>query len=292
MNKAFHTLTLLISIIALLCVVSNTLGQTLFFDDFEDGSADGWFVCAGLWNVGWVDDNYEYQLQSGPLISISLNGEDTWTDYAVEAKVKYRPPVRDDAGIIGRVQDCMNYYLFIVEKGGRHQVEKVVNGNREVLYKLPPEDAYLIDPTVFNTGKLEFEGTTIRAYINGEFLFEVEDSTFTSGKIGLWALHATPASFDDVLVTDSGCETGSIAGEVKDADTGKPIKGAFVIAIKLPSKEKYTALTDGQGYFQISDLAPGIYLLLAIKKGYKPAFKIVEVVACEETWTSFDLTQK
>ena len=90
-----------------------------------------------------------------------------------------------------------------------------------------------------------------------------------------------------------GPKTGYIDGLVTDVDTAEPIERALLIAIQLPSKDKFFApFTDEDGYYDISDLAPGLYLVIAIKKGYNPGVKIAKVVAGEGTWVEFWLTPK
>ena len=81
----------------------------------------------------------------------------------------------------------------------------------------------------------------------------------------------------------------SINGTVIDIITGNPIKFAFVIAINVDTKDKYNALTDGNGYYEIPDLPFGTYWVLCIKKGYKTGIKKVRVPPGE---ADFVLTPK
>jgi len=175
-------------------------GPDGFMDDFEDGNADGWEPISGEWDVKLVNDNHEYQYRSVGLTNaagrLSTIGEDFWTDYAVEARVRYREK-RDGAGIAGRIQDENNFYLFIIEKSGNHQLVKVVDQKRIPLGIVSRP----IDPIEFSIGRLEFEGPILRAFLNGELLMEVHDDEFGNGRIGLWALHGAPVSFDDVHVS-------------------------------------------------------------------------------------------
>jgi hypothetical protein len=84
---------------------------------------------------------------------------------------------------------------------------------------------------------------------------------------------------------------GYIHGIVTDVDTAEPIERALVLAIQLPSKDKFFApFTNEDGYYEILDLAPGLYLVIAIKQGYNPGVKIAKVVAGEGTWVEFPLT--
>ncbi|MBC8228496.1 carboxypeptidase regulatory-like domain-containing protein [bacterium] len=83
--------------------------------------------------------------------------------------------------------------------------------------------------------------------------------------------------------------TGSINGTVTDG-AGNPIKFALVIAVLGETKIK--AFTDSEGNYEITDLEPGIYWVLCIKKGYKVGIRKAEVVAGEETTVNFRLRPK
>jgi hypothetical protein len=95
-----------------------------------------------------------------------------------------------------------------------------------------------------------------------------------------------------VTLYEAGSVTGAIEGTVIDAVTANPVPKAIVIAINTTTKEKTKAVTDANGYYKISDLAPGGYLVLCIKKGYKLGIKKAEVVAGEVTTAGFRLKPK
>jgi hypothetical protein len=84
----------------------------------------------------------------------------------------------------------------------------------------------------------------------------------------------------------------AINGKVLDAVTGNPIPEAIVIAINSETGEKAKVVTDDGGYYKISNLKPGTYLVLCIKQGYKPGIKKAEVVANDETSVPFKLVPK
>jgi hypothetical protein len=73
---------------------------------------------------------------------------------------------------------------------------------------------------------------------------------------------------------DSACV---VEGMVANATTGEPLRRATVnvrrtdTTAALDSRMVYTAVTDAQGKYAISDLRPGTYLLLAERSGYAPA---------------------
>ena len=63
------------------------LGAPLFADDFEDGNSNGWSKSGGSWSV--VTDGSRAFRQAGTSSDArAFAGETTWTDYAVQARVK------------------------------------------------------------------------------------------------------------------------------------------------------------------------------------------------------------
>ena len=63
---------------------------------------------------------------------------------------------------------------------------------------------------------------------------------------------------------------GAISGKITDANTKEPIYRAMVIAAGKGASSAFSSLDGG---YTIGGLAPGIYRLLAIKRGYSRQFK-------------------
>jgi tetratricopeptide (TPR) repeat protein len=73
-----------------------------------------------------------------------------------------------------------------------------------------------------------------------------------------------------LCVTRTFAQTGHIAGEVKDADTGKPIKGATVVAENaeaIPSS--FSSATDAKGRFSMIGMRGGLWIFTASAPGYE-----------------------
>ena len=64
--------------------------------------------------------------------------------------------------------------------------------------------------------------------------------------------------------------TVSVGGRVMAADTGDPVRGAQIILLIAPNggQENRYAVTDTDGRWQVTDLAPARYLIRASKTGY------------------------
>lgn len=68
-------------------------------------------------------------------------------------------------------------------------------------------------------------------------------------------------------VTQVG-HTGSVAGAITTADTGKPIKRAHVVITAQQPKVARSTITDEQGHYAFRDLPAGRYTISASKPGY------------------------
>jgi hypothetical protein len=62
--------------------------------------------------------------------------------------------------------------------------------------------------------------------------------------------------------------TGSLSGNVRD-ESGGTVPEARIVARQAATGFERTAVTDQSGYFQLSDVAPGQYVLIAEKAGFR-----------------------
>ncbi|WP_456318728.1 family 16 glycoside hydrolase [Cohnella fermenti] len=189
--------------------------KLMFSDDFEDGDTAGWTSVTGNWTVPTVDTNHV--LSSGSQTTTSLmtaNAGGSWADYAYQAKV--RMPITDaNAGIVFRVQDANNYYMYRIN-GSNQKLE---------LYKSVGGQLTLVASTPFTslekqsyTVKAVAEGNKISCYVDGELKLEWTNpvTQLTTGGVGLRTTSAG-VHYDDVRVTplirfSDDFEDGNTAG--------------------------------------------------------------------------------
>jgi hypothetical protein len=166
----------------------------LFQDNFASGSI----------SAAWAINAGSYTIQDGALTATNANsaisaGESTWTDYAVESKVRLN---NNGAygGIMFRVQDINNNYWLRLFKptSGTAKVEllKRVNNTPTILATYD----YALSINVWYTLKVVVKGSLIQGYLNGAQIIETTDTQYASGKIGLRNLTQT-MSADDVIVS-------------------------------------------------------------------------------------------
>ncbi len=161
---------------------------TLFQDDFSDSSS------------GWDQNNTEEGItdyeSSVYRIWVNTTETDIWanpglnfTDTVIEVDAtKVGGADDNDFGVICRYQDTNNFYFFIISSDGYYAIGKVLNGE----YNLVGIDQMLPDESI-NLGstsnhiKADCVGSHLVLHANGTQLADVEDTSFTSGDVGLLA---------------------------------------------------------------------------------------------------------
>ncbi|MEK6407350.1 MAG: family 16 glycoside hydrolase [Acidobacteriota bacterium] len=131
----------------------------------------------------------------------------TATDVDVSVKFKPISGKKDQAaGIMWRYKDNNNYYivranalennvvLYKVESGKRTDLP--LKGEGRTYGKKAPVPA-----NQWSELRVTAKGNLFAVYLNGQKLYEVEDSTFTeAGKVGLWTKADSVTYFDDLKV--------------------------------------------------------------------------------------------
>jgi hypothetical protein len=118
-----------------------------------------------------------------------------WTDYRLSAYL--RSAAGGAVGIVVRHQGPGAGYRFSLD------------GRVRRLVKLGPGGTTLLGENHFSYQKnrdylvtIEAIGKSLRAYVDGEPVFEVEDADFVKGRIGLYSCQSPGARFTDVRVDD------------------------------------------------------------------------------------------
>jgi len=133
-------------------------------------------------------------------------------DGALSVKFKAISGVVDQgAGLVWRYRDPNNYYivranalennvvLYKVQNGERVSIapKGAVSNSYGVKHKVPKQ--------TWTTLRVDFHGPLFSVSLDGEKLFEVEDSTFIgAGKTGLWTKSDSVIYFDDFQVSEEG----------------------------------------------------------------------------------------
>jgi len=215
---------------------SQTAQAILFSDDFQDGNTAGWTTLSGNWEVvgGELVQNDE---SYWPIII--WTGDETWSDYVIEVKVKPTGGL-GHVFVLFRFVDEQNFYLFGIRENSDDVVwNKVVEGNwgQEVT------SAKIIDSNQWYDLKVVVQGNNIRGYVDDSLCIETFDSDIHNGAIAL-DTHLASAHFDDVSVTEiesySIFDAATVTLQVLDYD-GSPLSGAKV---KFFSEDWYVRCPD------------------------------------------------
>ncbi|MDI6099375.1 DUF1080 domain-containing protein [Actinoplanes sp. NEAU-A12] len=163
--------------------------ETLFGDTFDDGDANGWSRNGGTWAI--VADGSPAYRQSGTSGNARvLAGNNSWTDYTVQARVK----TPGTAGVAARAQSTSQYYTLVLTGSGSAQLQRVSGGSASAL-----ATAAVSGAGSWRTLALTVRGNTLTGHVDGSQVVQATDSAFASGRIGLITSSAS-ATFDDVRV--------------------------------------------------------------------------------------------
>ena len=177
----------------------------LLEDDFSDPSS-GWDSGDGSdaeW--GYQDGEYRILVRAEDL-TVWANTRDRY-DLAnlvmvVEAR-REAGPLNNQYGVIVRYQDRANFYLFSISSDGYYMVQILRDDEWIELVEWKPS-ALIQQGDATNLLRVEANGPEMRFLANGELLCMVQDSTITSGSIGLAAGAFDEAGvevrFDSLLV--------------------------------------------------------------------------------------------
>ena len=213
MKKKMLLLPIIILVLAgLACSAAGDTGPTpdpniLFQDDFSSTSS-GWDTVRN--DTGMTDydqDGYRIQVLETNTDYWANPGLSTLTDVSisVEAK-KLSGPDDNDFAVICRYVDVDNFYAFLASSDGYFGITKVVAGSQELMgqEQLQPTDAIQQGTDVLNTLRADCVGSTLTFTINGTQVGQVQDTTFSTGDVGLMAgtfdAPGTDILFDNFVV--------------------------------------------------------------------------------------------
>ena len=215
-----------------------------FVDDFEAGLSN-WSFSKGDWSIENIDTNVLKQ-SSKSEEARAFRGEEEWTDYSVESKIKVLDFNGSNRALLcARYKDNNNYYAVALngKNGGFIELRKKVDGKSTVIAKVNTE---ILVNKVYNV-KLVVDGTNIKVYINNELLIDEEDSSLKNGAVGLISSKVI-ATYDDVVVSSLSdkVEDTEIKDEILDDTTNNDkiedteVKDEIIEESETINLEKYS----------------------------------------------------
>lgn len=150
-----------------------------------------------MWRRAWVNgvDYYQpqwpepYRLIQNHGTGLLIQGARQWTDYRVSADVT--PHMVKRAGLAARVQGMRRYYALLLCDGGKACLVKALDGDTvlaETIFPWEFRETYVLS--------LEAVGTRLRAWIDDQQLFDVDDTDrpFDGGGVALVCEEGTMAT--------------------------------------------------------------------------------------------------
>jgi hypothetical protein len=193
--------------------------DTIFSDDFSfytlgTNGTPVWTPVTGDWSVenGTQADGTIGQVYSQNDISDnnaqkwSLAGDASWTDYVVEAKVKgieghyssYGTNTWD--GIVFRAMDSTHFYEYYYRTTSQDIIVVKHDGGIRTVVSGPVP--FTCENGIWYTLKVVVKGNSFRFYAGDVEIsgLAFTDSSFASGKVGVYVWDGSEAQFDDVMV--------------------------------------------------------------------------------------------
>jgi hypothetical protein len=179
-----------------------TLGApgVLLSDTFEGdplGSLPAGWTSNGLNSVFTAQQQGSHVLNHSGWTGTIQAGSPTWSNYLYSVAVKPSCWASEHDGLLFAMHEGGRYTLDIVG-GNKLVLEKTVNGTVSVL----ATGFYTFDPSLWYNVSVSLPGGSITAYVNGTPVLQSNDSTFSSGAVGIEA--NDPVAFDNVVVTQPG----------------------------------------------------------------------------------------
>ncbi|MBN2353072.1 MAG: DUF1080 domain-containing protein [Spirochaetales bacterium] len=113
--------------------------------------------------------------------------DDNFTDFAFEVKAsKATGTLNNPVGVWFRCIDGNNGYCFNVAPDGEYSLWKMVGGSATAIASWASSSAILPGLNAWNTLKVTAGGSSLSIYVNDTLLGTYTDTSFASGKIGLY----------------------------------------------------------------------------------------------------------
>jgi len=191
--------------------------------DFEDAAQlNDWEIVADEWTI-----------EGGALVGTTpagqyfgiYTGDSSWSDYFMEfTATKLEGSY---VYINFRVQDNMDRYDYEASYGTNtttifrwdaDAATEIIPGGKAGSAPLPAGDTH--------TYRVEVAGANIKAYLDGELLYDFEDDTFETGGIGM-AGTSSKASFDNIEIEGTGVPKTAVEPAFKLTSSWGRIKQGF-----------------------------------------------------------------
>ncbi|MBW5446175.1 family 43 glycosylhydrolase [Cohnella sp. CFH 77786] len=262
-----------------------------FQDDFTEWkTVDGvpvWTVASGTWGVATdPSDSSNQVLKQSDAGEGIITAGDNWTDSTVTMRF-YTGGGGAYPGILARVQDYRNFYYFQMQAQASLVFSKRISGKDTTIKTV----SYALSKNKWYTLKLVMIGSSIRGYIveNGvdKLVFDVVDTTFSSGKIGIRNKWQSVLA-DDVRVTDVPAANSSTIQSDESAKTSSSVSLSWEPVDGAISYNVYRSTTSGSGYAYLGNSASANYVDTGLSSDTAYYYKVAYLYGglTESQWSS------
>lgn len=160
------------------------------------------------WRVeqdGWLHQRSNIWGRRGDFLNrwhgtMIVAGDERWSDYTLTLKAK--PEDDDGFGVIFRMTDPEHFYRLLFVEDGMNggplaRLDKREASDYTELWSA--EKGYRKGEVMLI--QIEVKGDEIRGYADGAMLFDIRDSAYRRGKIGLFCFAQNGQAFDEVKVS-------------------------------------------------------------------------------------------
>ena len=148
-------------------VVTGEPGALLYLAAF-DGFTDEWQTFGGRVSAQIDAGELRIEMEDPAKYAWSL-AKPTFADFVLRVDARaVVGPLNNGYGVMFRVRDSANYYLFLVSSDGYYQVVRSVDGVQRELSNWIPSPAVRAGLDAVNTLEVTARGDTFAFYINGE----------------------------------------------------------------------------------------------------------------------------
>jgi hypothetical protein len=195
------SLALITIVLYALFTSSRINASSLFSDGFETYSSfpsGGWIATtSSTWSVVTDGDSKVIKQISTSSPYIVVNGDNSWSNYTISARIKVDRVDTPRAGLLIRYKDNNNYYAAYIYSNYLY-LDRRFNSNTRTLNTI--SFSYL--PNTYYLFRVVADNTNIKVFVNNELKMAVADSSISNGKIGLYGTKAT-VYYNDLLVIDN-----------------------------------------------------------------------------------------
>jgi hypothetical protein len=193
------------------CMFFKSPPAVLYEETFSGETASQWAVGETDYRNKWIEGGkYHMQITTAEYYSAySWNSsQGSFDNFQLEADVIHINGANNLSalGLIFRVVDGNNYYLFRIGPGGTYYIGKNENGSYAALVNWTSSSAIHTGEAT-NHVTVYADGSSLTFFVNGEEIDDVVDGAFSAGYVGViattWAGNPNMhVAFDNLVVTE------------------------------------------------------------------------------------------